>query len=442
MERETAIKTESQGLHSRISLNILYGIALFLPLYPVLFGISMAFPPQEIFGIFLLIPGRIIPILIATLLLNWLMDWRNLILVPTLFKEKERIRILGFSLLYLAYITGLLWTTNFGYAALDLEVKLSLLVFPLIFATSPQLTISSVDFSKIIRLFTWGCITVSLILFGHAIYNYAFVHIPDPFYYANLSWHIHPSYLAMYLTFAISNILYYLLIKKSVNGSWKRAGYTLLLMYLVIFTVLLSSKAGLLSMLMVFLFYALILAIRFRQRVSALLFLSFSLTVFFGAMAIFPIASKRIALVGKELSTGPTSGKEGESTSDRLSAWKSAWNIIKDNPLAGVGTGDVKDELFEDYRKSDARHGLKYKLNVHNQYLQTSVAIGDIGLLILISMIALPAWYSLWHQYDLYFVFLLIFGMNILFESMFEIQQGVIFFSYFNMILFRGRRSA
>lgn len=407
------LKKNRTEIHRKISLYILYGISFFLPVY-----------------------GRIVPVLIALLLLNWLVEGSYIRIFPRLFKEKQRIWILSFNLIYAVYLIGLIWTTDFAYAWFDLEVKLSLLVLPLIFATTEGRILSKDEFGKLIRIFALGCITVSLILYGHAFWNYIINNTPVAFYYIVLSWYLHPSYLAMYMTLVISNVLYHLLIRRSVIGSWKKAAHIVILIYLLVFIILLSSKAGLLGVLMVILFYSVLFGWQNRQWGKAALFLLVSIIVFFIGIKVFPFASDRVSQAGQDIAESDSQSSAARSTSDRIGVWKAAFNIIRSHPVFGVGTGDVKNELILEYHKQNVIPAYEQNLNAHNQYLQTFVTLGFGGFVVLALTLFFPTISSFREKDYMYSAFLLIIILNIAFESMFETQAGVVFYAFFNVIFF------
>jgi O-antigen ligase len=101
-----------------------------------------------------------------------------------------------------------------------------------------------------------------------------------------------------------------------------------------------------------------------------------------------------------------------------------------------VGTGDVKDALYVKYAEKGMDAALDKKLNVHCQYLQTFVALGIAGFAILVLMLILPGILAVKRKDKLYLLFLCIFALNILVESMFETQAGVVFYAFFNAFLF------
>jgi O-antigen ligase len=113
----------------------------------------------------------------------------------------------------------------------------------------------------------------------------------------------------------------------------------------------------------------------------------------------------------------------------RLFIWKQAKQVIEKNPFFGVGTGDVRDELFDNYKNLNIRFQDEIRLNCHNQYLETYLACGSFGCLFLIFFLLQPLFSR--NRNFLTTIFVLIIALNLLFESMFNRQAGVILFALF-----------
>src|SRR5205823_1575205 len=75
--------------------------------------------------------------------------------------------------------------------------------------------------------------------------------------------------------------------------------------------------------------------------------------------------------------------EEENSTNTRLRIWSYALELIKQHPLFGVGTGDVKDELEIVYKQHNYIPGILKHFNSHNQFLQTCITLGLCGMVIL-----------------------------------------------------------
>ncbi|MBK8368983.1 MAG: O-antigen ligase family protein [Bacteroidetes bacterium] len=124
-----------------------------------------------------------------------------------------------------------------------------------------------------------------------------------------------------------------------------------------------------------------------------------------------------------------------DGTGSRIFVWKASFEVIKENLILGVGTGDSRDKLMEKYLEKNMKTEYEFGLNSHNQFLNTTVSIGIIGLIVLMLCFWMP-FYQGWKQKELLLMgFVVIVSMNLLFESMFERQSGVIFYVFLNTIL-------
>lgn len=382
--------------------------------------------------------GRILPLLIALMALNWLIEGSYIRIFPALLHEKNRLRLLSFSLFYLLYILGLLYSDNMNYGCFDVQVKLSLLAFPLIFSTTDKHLFTRVRINALLLSYIAGCLAGSFLFFGHAWYNTLHSGLTDSFYYSNLSWYFHPSYLSMYYSFAIATLIWLLIENHRHIHAWITITGSFLILLFFIFIILLSSKAGLLGLASVLIFWFLILILKKKQWKLALSAVLISILAFYLGLKIFPFASERISQAKESLQSvgNQAMDPKRKSTSDRIEIWKAASVLIGKHFIFGVGTGDVKDELLKEYQNENIVEGFQKKMNAHNQYLQTFVALGLAGFLLLVLMLVLPSLIAFKDENYLYFSFLLIFALNIAVESMLETQAGVIFYAFFNTFFF------
>jgi len=77
-------------------------------------------------------------------------------------------------------------------------------------------------------------------------------------------------------------------------------------------------------------------------------------------------------------------------------------------------------------------------LDAHNQYLDTMISVGIIGVLLMFAYFIIPIVIMAKKKkiHIIYLIFIAIISFNALFESVFEGQIGIIFFNFFNMLLF------
>jgi O-antigen ligase len=116
------------------------------------------------------------------------------------------------------------------------------------------------------------------------------------------------------------------------------------------------------------------------------------------------------------------------STTGRIEIWKETISLLPQHWLIGTGTGDVKDVLNNTYHEHNFSYGYEKSLNTHNQYLQSFLALGLIGLLLFVLTIKIP-WIMRNSYHPLLLMMLFIFALNCLTESMLEAQRGAIFFA-------------
>ena len=78
----------------------------------------------------------------------------------------------------------------------------------------------------------------------------------------------------------------------------------------------------------------------------------------------------------------------------------------------------------------------KKNFNAHNQFLQVLIDHGLIGFLILLFYSFFMIYSSIVKKKFIFTIFLCVIVLNFLTESILETQSGVIFFAFFNTILF------
>ncbi|HEY4799610.1 MAG TPA: O-antigen ligase family protein, partial [Bacteroidia bacterium] len=324
-----------------------------------------------------------------------------------------------------------LWTENKDEGGFDLQVKLSLFLFPLIFGSSIHFS-NLKSIKKILTAFIGGCFLAGLICFSHATYTWFAKH-EDNFIYTQLSIFLHPSYFAMYISLAIAILFSFRSANKSITGNTTADFILILLFWFSI--IMLQSKAGIIITTLLFVLFlfrsffsrnTLLPAISLLILAGGIYFLTSKYIITYGYSRI-NIAEHTITETKRD-----TSSKESNQV--RILIWKASVNSIKENLLIGVGTGDVKDELMKVYKEKGMTGALEHSLNAHNQYIQTFIALGIPGIAGLLLLFAAGAWKGFKQKKWLYLYFLLILFLNFIPESMLEVQAGTMFYAFFNSL--------
>lgn len=345
--------------------------------------------------------------------------------------------LLWMLLLYLFHLIGLVWTRNMDFAGLDLGIKAPLLVFPLVFLFGRPLS----KVGQVHRWFIFANVLAVLICTLRALLTFslnlsatsqpgaepmtAFA-LSTPFFSSEFSLFLHPTYMAMYLTWA----LILLLIPDAVgrgSARWNIPAGIILLLGIA----LCASKAG---WLLVFLAGIAILVERWSDPIIRRTMVTGLVGSFLLGLVLYSTTDyvhERVGQVVNALVGDAPTEDAANSTDDRRLVWRAAGALISEQPWFGVGTGDVKDEMLRAYAERGYVDPLTKKLNAHDQYLNTAVALGLAGAAILIFMIVVPLVFAFRRKDKLLIYFLLLNSLNWLVESMLEVQAGVMFFAFF-----------
>jgi len=337
-------------------------------------------------------------------------------------------------LFYFAYIVGILFSLDTALGLKYAEYKLAFLLLPLVFSIEPkfELSIKLPAFGLVIAI-----IIASVMGFINSFYCYeSYPYILPCFTSSNISPIHHPSYFSIYLLVGVFAIW------AGFKNDKRRIIKSALVFYTVfsfIMYVLCFSLAGFLCLI-------------FLGAIFSFLWLNKKVKIFFASLItlsipiiLFFIANFTTGL-GDEISITAKSIKEYIVDSDsfldkkakqseingnetRLIMWTVSVELIKEYPF-GAGTGSL-DILIENKLRSYGLNDFANKnYNPHNQFLQTTLEIGVIGLILLITIFYLGIRFAAQHRSKLLFVLVFAFLINCLFESMFQRQSGIIFYSF------------
>lgn len=369
---------------------------------------------------------KVIPPLIICVAIPWLFYGNIFEKIRNIFQHSPHYLLILF---YFIHIIGLVYTDNINEGFFDLQVKLGLLIFPVLIFGLPSF------FKKyqntIFLSFVTGNIVSSLVSVIYSSYR-TIEYNADYFSYGNLSLFKHTSYASMYVLFSTMILIYFLLNRIYSNHVWIRNIYIGTIIFFCIIIYFLASRAGYVSLFISVVFVAGYLSLRFKKRIYILIVI----IVIPSVMYLF-VSNPRV----KYLVNLPQIVQAGnlnttyEGVIVRYFIIRESLKIIKEHHWLGTGTGDVKDNLVERYRKSNIKFALENKLNAHNQFLETFIGLGIPGFLTLVLLLFYPLYHAVKRRNFLMISFLLIITVNFLFESMLNTQAGIIFFAFFYSLL-------
>jgi|688.fasta_scaffold08216_12 O-antigen ligase len=351
---------------------------------------------------------------------------------------------LALPLLFLVYGLGLLYTENLTYGFQKIETRLSLFILPIVLPTLihahwqknkekyAMWFIGAATLGSLICIVrgltfcfqeqsAWESGTLYAIPVG---YNYVFS--------SHLTGFImHPGYYAVFVLMAIFMLInLWLSNRKKFLNIWS----VLVLLVLITLVFLSYAKAALLVLLVLCGILGVQVAVRFKKLIYLLysgLLAIFVLIIFYFFVPNTQERIQAIIDVQNESTLDPTST---ESTQARVHAWMAAKATMSKSPWIGFGTGDGNDQLFKTYADRGYTGALSVELNAHNEYFQTGLALGLMGILFLIAPMLWSVLRAVRTKNFMLGSWAIAAILVFLFESYLNTLAGALFFSLFFVI--------
>jgi len=372
------------------------------------------------------------PFWAAYVIIGYFLCW---LIEGELKTKMQRIKSNRYVLLFVGFYVlnfiGILYTMNSGNGWFNLQVKLSLLLFPLLLSGEGLMDIKKLKL--IMYSFIAGCVVNGLVCIGNAIFKLVEHNIFE-FQYKQLSILMHTSYFSMYIDVALLFIFYLFTSNSSVLSKVERIILLSSVFFLAFMLVLLQSKMGMAISVCLILLLLVKHGKMHGYKVSGIVLAGIAVIYLLAVHFVIGDHSRIEGAVNTVVNTTVTASSV-ESTQARSIVWKAALQVIEKHPIIGVGTGSADSVLVKQYLQDGYTGVAKEHLNTHNQYLQTTVILGVIGLLSLLVCFVFPFIVCVKEKRFIYGAFLVIVAANFLVESMLEVQSGTIFYGMFNSLL-------
>ena len=411
---------------------------------------------------------------LCALFLNWIFTTKFKKVIQSISSNSF---FLAFIIFYILYALSFFWSENQSFAIADLVLKIPILILPLIMLSHEPLSIKEIN--KLLLAFSLSVIVLNCYCFFDALFNYLNTRSINEFFYGSLTVNMHTAYQATFTSFSIF-ILVYIYLNKEYSHNWI---FSFLIALQFLFLFLLSSRMQMLCLSVVTPIFLI-----FHYYLKQKIYLGFLYTILAFVVSYFLVSTPSVLnnRYKQTVSHISSIGNDSQNSDPRKFIWKKAIDVIKYNWLFGVGVGDAKDVLVSSYSKESSKpitdHAVdstvnilkannkylntqvkkltsdhtklkkeseniliqqinkyrffaKKKYNFHNQYLQTFATVGCFGLIILIYLLSHLFIVSIIKKDFIVSAFLFLIAMSFLTESMLERQAGVIFFTFFYLLL-------
>ncbi len=196
--------------------------------------------------------------------------------------------------------------------------------------------------------------------------------------------------LAVVLGASIAVVLAMVTDQKKVYFKGEKNVWIFISVFLFLYLHVLAVKSGLLAGWMVYAWLSLFFFFRKNYKISALLTSILIITPLLSYFFV-PTFQQKLGYIKYEFAEHKETGRvEYLSDVNRLVSYELAWKKTVENPILGVGLGDINDETKESYRTFYPDVPEKSMLLPHNQWLLNGLALGFPGMIILTMLYLFP----------------------------------------------------
>jgi len=383
---------------------------------------------------------------IAAILLIGIIASRSVL--SSVFQKNYRTYfLLASALFFLLQVTSLLYTEDVERGWSNIRIKTGLLITPLAVCLS-----RCIDAAMLKRLLSHYCLLLaaaSMFCLVINFFSYRESSNDALFFYHSLVRPI--SQHAVYFSLLVLTGLIFLLESIKKNDFFiSRSFHLCLIIYLSIFLLLLSSKLVIFFYL-VYVLSGFIIMLKKNKvpRVTVMSLFTFIILGFILILAVPNPVSRRFyeIMKGDIKIITQEKFKPGDYFNGlqfRLLQWKFVTEILAENKrwLFGVSPGDAQSYLNEKYLSKNMYSGDPAKgtrgylvYNTHNQFLQTTLQNGIMGLLFLIAVCFCMLKIAINHNSRLTIFITLVLLVWLFAESAFETQYGIMIFTFFPIFL-------
>lgn len=362
------------------------------------------------------------------------------------FKSNQisQLLVLGF----IVYIVSLLIHypsyTNSSIQFSAIEKKLSLLIFPFLFANIKSYNPKQIKFlfsAYVASVFGSTLLALTMGLYqtisSGSLYYYS---IETEVVYNNFMYHRLGSFVGMHAVYFAEYVLLALII--SVNYSFSR--FTkwslrskflsiLLGIYFITIIFLLKSAAILLILLVIIMLCTVYYLHQAKDQISATGKILIAVVGIFLASAIGYRAINKIGSKSDFFSydLSQPGGGEWNAINLRLAKWDVAKMAISEHWAIGVGPGNTISALDSYYKNAGFNYALQLHYNPHNQFLHTFLTIGIAGVSLLIITFVFVLVQGVKKKDSIMLLFIISFLLFSISESTLAVNKGIVFFTLF-----------
>jgi O-antigen ligase len=347
--------------------------------------------------------------------------------------------ILLFSILFFVYALSLFYSNDIDGGLNHVYKKSPIFILTVfVFILRHRIKKNTVHHSM--KVFGYSVTFVSSISILLAVYN-CYDYKLDILLYCSSDQNLadafvsyHKLYLSLYVTIAIFFLLH------SIFFTTKKFNFfslTTLQVLILFFTlILLGGRNSLVVSTLFIIGFPFVYLLKNKMIVKLALLSTTVLFIIFSSIYFNPILQEKI----KEAFNYENQyniAKRWGGVSVRKLIWEYSYITFKKNPIIGVGVGDAQKELNTSYLECTETSALNTgTYNTHNDIMQIAVTTGIIGLSLYLFSLIYIMYTSFKKQNYIHCLFIILFLVSGLTESLLERDMGIRVYSFFTILLF------
>ncbi|WP_298499214.1 O-antigen ligase [uncultured Algibacter sp.] len=347
--------------------------------------------------------------------------------------------IILFSVLFLIYALSLFYSENMDVGLNQVYRKSPMLLLT-IFVFILRRKIKKNTIFSAMKMYgysvTFVCIT-SIILAVYNCYDYKpdiLLHCASDQNLASVFISYHKLYLSLYVTIAIFFVVY-----SVFYGSSKFKLFSINSIQLLVLFITLVLLGGRNSLLVSTLIVIGIPSFYWLKNKKIKNFVFFSSTILILVITSVYFNPKLLEKTKEAFNFGNqySISKKWGGVAVRKIIWENSYNTFKKNLIIGVGAGDVQDELNKSYEIHAETNALNQgTYNAHNDILQIAITTGVLGIFTYLFSLIYIFYISFNKQNYIHCIFVILFFISGLTESLLERDMGIRVYSFFTILLF------
>ena len=311
--------------------------------------------------------------------------------------------------------------------------RITLLLMPVMFAVITPYFMEVIMGQ--ILYFVYGCFAVCIAANADFLYHYfaggihTLSHVQYRVMFEEVTG-IHPTYMGMFLCFAVC-ITLLLHPANDRKGGVVKYGLVYLL---VVFLLSLLAKSPLIALVIICSHFAYLrrkTLYRYKLLISGLL-IAIMVACFF-----IPFFGQRVKEIFQFAGAGKAGTVADNSMYVRQMIWKVDTDLLRQHWLTGVGPGRMLHMLHERYFFYSIAHQFSVGYyDPHNEYFSQWLSFGILGIVLFLVGIGAQFINALRAKNNLYLYLLIIFAITFFTETVLSRQKGVMFYAVFTSLFF------